>query len=160
MKQYSVKQYNTINTIQYEAMLYEAIQNTEKCKCSSDSVSDTLYYEQSDAQDMHDESSRPLSLQTATGATKPTIGSPCTTFTAHMAVYVNRNVDWRAIECSQPSRLPPSAHEPRPQPKLLDFQDAAAVPDHQNLLCKRVQSVTEDVPPMCRCRSSPRCAAE
>ena len=54
-------------------MLYEAIQNTEKCKCSSDSVSDTLYYEQSDAQDMHDESSRPLSLQTATGATKPTI---------------------------------------------------------------------------------------
>ena len=103
MKQYSVKQYNTINTIQYEAMLYEAIQNTEKCKCSSD----TLYYEQSDAQDMHDESSRPLSLQTATAATKPTIGSPCTTFTAHMAVYVNRNVDWRAIECSQPS---PACH--------------------------------------------------
>ena len=57
---------------------------------------------------MRDESSRPLSLQTATGATKPTIGSPCTTFTAHMAVYVNPNVDWRAIECSQPSRLPPS----------------------------------------------------
>ena len=48
-----------------------------------------------------------FTLQTATGATKPTIGSPCTTFTAHMAVYVNRNVDWRAIECSQPS---PACH--------------------------------------------------
>ena len=75
-------------------MLYEAIQNTEKCKCSSD----TLYYEQSDAPGMHDESSRPLSLQTATRATKPTIGSPCTTSQRIWPAMCESetNLDWRA----------------------------------------------------------------